>query len=274
MLSHELSSPHKQTVRPRSLAVLHGASGAFLSRRLIERGIRPMTKTLSVGQDLYRQGERHGHVYVLVDGWAFRHQVLPDGRRQILDFLLPGAVLGLSDRETSTHGAETLTRCTVAVLPRHAVLEMLRADPHAALQLFEQMVESETRAFDHLTSLGRRSARERIAALMVELCHRVHALGLEKPTDTVALPLKQAHIADALGLTNEHVCRTLKTMRNEGIMSLSEGQLHVRDLVRLAQEAGMDSADDAHDHVATRPGAANARRIERTDAVPAMTCAA
>ena len=220
-----------------------GISSHLHPRALIRKGVRTASKTLAAGQDLYRQGERCSHVYVLLDGWAFRHQVLPDGRRQILDFLLPGSILGLSDRDVSTHGVETLTECSIVMLPRSAIADLLQADPRSALDLLEQMIENEARTFDHLTSLGRRSARERIAALMVELCGRVRALALGPQSDAITLPLKQAHIADALGLTNEHVCRTLKTMRSDGIMSLHDGQLHVHDVARLAEEAGVETEE-------------------------------
>lgn len=274
MLHHDLDQPQKHGVRSSLPRARCGPSHATLSQRLMQRGIRAMSKNLSVGQDIYRQGERCEHVYVLVEGWAFRHQMLPDGRRQILDFLLPGAVLGLSERETSSHGAETLTGCTVAVLPRGSVLETLRADPRSALELFEQMVESEARAFDHLTSLGRRSARERIAALMVELCGRVRALDIRSQPGSVALPLKQAHIADALGLTNEHVCRTLKTMRNDGLMSLADGQLHIHNLGRLGEEAGIDVAEEASVGATARRLEWTARRTHKAESRAQLTCAA
>ena len=240
---------------------------------LIRKGVRTASKTLSAGQDLYRQGERCSHVYVLLDGWAFRHQVLPDGRRQILDFLLPGSILGLSDRDVSTHGVETLTDCSIGVLPRSAIVDLLQADPHSALDLLEQMVENEARTFDHLTSLGRRSARERIAALMVELCSRVRALSLGSTSGAVTLPLKQAHIADALGLTNEHVCRTLKTMRNDGIMDLHDGQLHVNDVARLAEEAGIEIEEPNKRMIAHRRDWA-ARRGTRAEPSSLLTRAA
>jgi CRP/FNR family transcriptional regulator len=258
---------------PRLPVTSPGIPSHLHPQALIRKGVRTASKTLSAGQDLYRQGERCSHVYVLLDGWAFRHQVLPDGRRQILDFLLPGSILGLSDRDVSTHGVETLTDCSIGVLPRSAIVDLLQADPHSALDLLEQMVENEARTFDHLTSLGRRSARERIAALMVELCSRVRALSLGSTSGAVTLPLKQAHIADALGLTNEHVCRTLKTMRNDGIMDLHDGQLHVNDVARLAEEAGIEIEEPNKRMIAHRRDWA-ARRGTRAEPSSLLTRAA
>lgn len=252
MMNQSLNEPNmRDALLP---AMVRGVPSRLQPRMLTRGGMRTASRILAAGQDLYRQGERCGHVYVLLEGWAFRHQMLSDGRRQILDFLLPGSILGLSDRAVSAHGVETLTECTVAILPRGAILDMLRDDPRAALDLLELMVENEARTFDHLTSLGRRSARERIAALMVELCGRVRAHSLESRPDAITLPLKQAHIADALGLTNEHVCRTLKTMRNDGIMSLQEGQLHVHDVAGLAEEAGIEIEEADQRAVARRFG--------------------
>lgn len=240
MINQTLGERNLRGAAVRVPATAFGVSPRPQPRALVHKYAQALSKALAPGQDLYRQGEQNSHVYVLLEGWAFRHQGLPDGRRQILDFLLPGSILGLAGRGVSTHGVEALTACSIAVLPRRAIVDWLQADPCSALELLEQLIENEARSFDHMTSLGRRSARERIAALMVELCGRVRAGSRVSPSGVITLPLKQTHIADALGLTNEHVCRTLKAMRTDGIMSLHEGQLHILDIAALAEAAGIE----------------------------------
>ena len=88
-------------------------------------------RTIPAGTDIYSEGEASDDLYMVVEGWVFQHQILEDGRRQILDFALPGSLLGFQpDRGAEmTHAAEALTRATVAVIPRDRLGEFLSRDP-------------------------------------------------------------------------------------------------------------------------------------------------
>src|SRR5262245_64474999 len=125
--------------------------------------------------------------------------------------------------------------------------------PVLALRFIELLAAAEARAFEHLTNVGRRSARERVANLMLELLLRARQLNSAGPTPRMTLPLMQPHIADALGLASETVCRTLAAMRKDGIVVLRAQKLDVLDIDRLAAEAGASL-----DHVP--PAASDDRR--------------
>jgi CRP/FNR family transcriptional regulator len=139
-----------------------------------------------------------------------------------------------------THSLEALTPCTFSVFSRDSLCELLQRVPVLALRFVELLADAQTRAFEHLTNVGRRSARERVANLLMELITRCQqgAPGGQRPR--MSLPLMQPHIADALGLASETVCRALSAMRKDGIVVLRAQKLEVLDIDQLASEAGME----------------------------------
>jgi CRP/FNR family transcriptional regulator, anaerobic regulatory protein len=206
---------------------------------------RPSFRTLTSGESLYFQGDESRYIYLLLDGWAFRHQSLEDGRRQILDFALAGAVFGLPAGSCQTHGVEALTPCTFSVFARDNLFDLLQRVPVLGFRFIEIMAGAEARAYEHLTSIGRRSARERVAHLLMELLLRARRVESTGRTAHMVLPVIQPHIADALGLASETVCRTLAAMRKDGILVLRAQKLEVLDIDRLAAEAGVDLGEAA-----------------------------
>jgi CRP/FNR family transcriptional regulator, anaerobic regulatory protein len=94
-----------------------------------------------------------------------------------------------------------------------------------------------------MTSLGRRNARERIAALIVELTCRAQCTDLGKHEYSIDLPVTQMMIGDALGLSHEHVCRVLGKLANDGVIEINNHTLNVLDQVALARESGADTRD-------------------------------
>jgi CRP/FNR family transcriptional regulator len=109
------------------------------------------------------------------------------------------------------------------------------------MQVVERVLDSEMRAHEHMTSLGRRGARERISALIVELTCRAQCTDLGKHEYSIDLPVTQIMIGDALGLSNEHVCRVLGKLANDGVIEINNHTLKVLDQVALAREAGTDA---------------------------------
>jgi CRP/FNR family transcriptional regulator, anaerobic regulatory protein len=201
---------------------------------------RPSFRALRAGETLYFQGDECRYINLLLDGWAFRHHNLEDGRRQILDFALAGAVFGFPATNILTDGVEALTPCTFSVFTRDNLFDLLQRVPVLGLRFIEIMAGGEARAYEHLTSVGRRSARERVANLLMELLLRARRRVPADGTARMTLPLMQPHIADALGLASETVCRTLAAMRRDGVVVLRAQKLEVLDIDRLAEEAGIN----------------------------------
>jgi CRP-like cAMP-binding protein len=191
------------------------------------------------GAEIIRAGDDSAELYTLYAGWAFRFKTLPDGRRQILNFLLPGDLLGLqaSMFDAAMHGIEALTEVQLCVLPRRKVWALFGDVPGLAFDVTWLGSREESIVDENLTSVGRRTAAERVAALILSLYKRVKALGLVAD-ETFAFPLTQQHIADALGLSLVHTNKTLARLRRMGMFSQTNGTMTLanpRVIERLAQ---------------------------------------
>jgi CRP-like cAMP-binding protein len=181
--------------------------------------LKPGTTIVSAGEDC-------PELYTLYSGWAFRFKTLPDGRRQILNFLLPGDLLGLQAAmfDAAMHGIEALTDVELCVLPRRKVWDLFREMPGLAFDVTWLGSREESIVDENLTSVGRRNAAERVAALIVALYKRAKALGLVTG-ESFGFPLTQQHVADALGLSLVHTNKTLAKLRRMGMFTQSNGTM-------------------------------------------------
>jgi CRP-like cAMP-binding protein len=194
---------------------------------------------VSAGSKIIRAGDNAPELYTLYSGWAFRFKTLPDGRRQILNFLLPGDLLGLQAAmfDAALHGIEALTEVQLCLLPRRKMWELFGEMPALAFGVTWLGSREESIVDQNLTSAGRRTASERVAALIVALYKRARALGLVAE-QTFAFPLTQQHIADALGLSLVHTNKTLARLRKLGMFTQGNGSLTLtnpRVLERVGQ---------------------------------------
>ncbi|MFJ5369196.1 Crp/Fnr family transcriptional regulator [Bosea sp. CER48] len=183
-------------------------------------------RPLPAGADIIHPGQEDAELYTLYSGWAFRYKSLPDGRRQILNFLLPGDLVGMqaSLLSAAEHGIEALTDVELCVFPRRRIWDLFVKMPSLAYELAWLSSREEGLVDDNLMSVGQRNAGERIAALIISLYHRADALGLVT-NDSFAFPLSQQQLADALGLSLVHTSKTWSRLRKAGLFSLSGGRL-------------------------------------------------
>jgi CRP-like cAMP-binding protein len=197
-------------------------------------------RNFPAGAEIYSEGETSDEFFVVIEGWVFQHQILEDGRRQILDFALPGTLLGFQPERGAemTHAAEALTAATLAVIPRNRLGEFLARDPEFGLRMISAAAGALNTAYESLTDVGRRTAREAVAHLLLRLFVRICALNPHVAGTPVDFPLTQEHIGDALGLTAVHVCRTLRGLRQDGVVQLNNGRLNVPDIDSLIEIAG------------------------------------
>ena len=191
--------------------------------------------------DLIREGDEPGLVFVMLEGWACRYKLLPDGARQILAFLMPGDFCDMHAgilREMD-HSIGTLTPALVCTIPRDRMEELSEKTPQIARAFWWTQLVDEGVLRAWIVSMGRRDAVQRIAHLICELYLRMRNVGLAED-DHCRMPLTQVVLADALGLTPIHVNRVLRRLREEGVMELHGGELVVHDPARLAKIAGFD----------------------------------
>lgn len=205
-------------------------------------GYASSKRTVKSGKDLYSIGQRCNAIYVVISGWVAIYDLLQDGRRQILQFALPGALLRFNPGSgaVAIFGAEALTDVTVCTISHTSLVALSKDHPEFGMRLAEMIARDRNLSFDHLTSIGRRSARERVARLLLELFIRYRSQWPGQPTEEMQLPLTQEHIADATGLTGVHVNRVLGELRDEEILQFHYRKLVILDSAKLVDVAAID----------------------------------
>lgn len=208
-------------------------------------------KQMPRGKTIISEGEVIRRIHVIQKGWAIRKRILEDGRRQIINFLLPGDVFDLQAmiESKSDHGIETITLCEVRSIPTPDFLSVVSAHPALSSALWWSAVQEEGILREHIVRVGRRNAIERIAHLLFELRRRLLITDNAHPEEPVALPLSRQLIADSVGLSSVHVSRTVSTMRRMGLVA-TNSHLQLLDPESLATIAGYD---DHYLHLDARP---------------------
>lgn len=191
--------------------------------------------------DLISEGDKPGPTFIILDGWACRYKMLPDGSRQIMAFLMPGDFcdlhIGLLDQ--MDHNIGTLSPCHVASLSTERMERLITATPLLTQAFWRAQLVDEGVMRAWIVSMGRRDSLQRVAHLMLELFIRMRTVGLTTG-ETCRMPLTQTVLADALGLTPVHLNRVLRTLREREVMTFSLGTLAIQDIQALVRIAGFD----------------------------------
>lgn len=196
---------------------------------------------LRAGETLVHEGQTDAPLFTLRVGWAFRYKTLSDGRRQILTFLLAGDFIGVQQKmgEGLAHGVQMLTDGQLCLFSRNALWELHQQSPAMGFNITWLTAHEESMVDDTLLSVGRRSAEERIAMLLIILFKRAAALQADGGAAGVPFPLTQQHIADGLGLSLVHTNKTLRKLERRGLHHIDGATLHLRDAKALARLADL-----------------------------------
>jgi len=185
----------------------------------------------STCQTVFGQEDMSLPLFSLVDGVIRLYKDLPDGRRQIVAFALPGDLLGMTTADRHGVSADTIgpvTVCRIARLP----FSRFSADKLNLLRRINELVVRElNRARDHMVLLGRRSAEEKVATFLVDWRDRLAEL--REIADIVPLPMSRQDIADYLGLTIETVSRTFTKLERDGVIAIIAGGICLRNPARV-----------------------------------------
>ena len=166
---------------------------------------------------------------LLLSGWACRHRIMADGRRQILEVLIPGDILGVP----SFGSIVALTPVRVAQIPIRGVHSSTGINPVVSELIAETEHEGRLRILDQIMRLGHMNGLERMAHLLLELQRRLLRVKLGRER-TFPLPLTQQDLGDVLGMSVVHVNRTLQQLRHKKIIAYSSGELTIISAKRLA----------------------------------------
>ena len=194
---------------------------------------------------ILQEGASSAHLYTVLSGWGFRYTLLPDGRRQILNFVLPGDLIGLqaSVAREMKHSVEALTGMLLCVFQREELWDLYQR--HAGLAyditwlaaLEEQMLDR------HLLSIGRRTALERMAYLLLHLHQRAYSTGLADKQG-FSPPITQYHLADALGMSIVHTNKTLKRLSQSNLIQWKNRRLEFLNMKALLEIAHFTEEQD------------------------------
>jgi CRP-like cAMP-binding protein len=201
-----------------------------------------MLATLSEAPKLFRrralirrEGDDSTGVWLLHDGWVGAAIDLPNAKRQLIKIHLPGDVLGSTSMclVDAADTLEALTDVQASFVPFTMLGGLYDSDPRLAAAAFTLSVQKERLALMHrLAMIGRTSAYERVAGLLVDLLERGRLAGVVVG-NAVSCPLTQEQIADVVGLTNVHVNRIVRRLNDDGLIDGTHGRFVVLDERRL-----------------------------------------
>ena len=216
----------------RRLAVfrrLSEGAAAVVDRTLRERVLR-----LDAGQDLIAEGARPDRIRFILSGWLARYKTLEDGRRQIVNFVLPGDICDafgyLLPRQD--HSICALTPVVYSEIERDRFEALAASDRILGEALICESLVSCAIQREWAVNIGRRMALERVAHLLCEIVERLRPVGLVNG-DSCSFPATQMDLADATGLSVVHLNRTLQELRATGLIVLRDRNLTISDLEAL-----------------------------------------
>jgi CRP-like cAMP-binding protein len=192
-------------------------------------------RVLEPGSYIIREGDRPEHCVTLLSGFAIRHKVTGDGRRQIIAIHMPGELVDLHNLflETSDHNIQALTRLEAAFVPRSAARELALGSPAVGRALWADTLIDASIFREWVVNVGRRDSLTRIAHLLCEFALRLEAAGLGGEQG-YEMPMTQEQIADCTGLTPVHVNRVLKELGELGLIVRNKRSISIPDWARLS----------------------------------------
>ena len=205
-------------------------------------GFKTGELSADAGATILVEGSHSAHLFTLLSGWAFRYKTLEDGRRQILNFALPGDLVGLqgSVGGEMQHSVEALTPLSLCVFEKQRLSEVFTGHAELAYDITWIAAREERILDEHLLSVGRRSALERAAYLLAFLDQRSAAAGMKSDR---RLPLNQQHVADTLGLSAVHTNKTLRKLADRQLIRWHERSCEILDGNGLMKVANWDGLE-------------------------------
>jgi CRP/FNR family transcriptional regulator len=188
------------------------------------------------GGSIFDEGEPATHRYVVTGGCVRIYRLLGDGRRQIFGFLFPGDFLGLAVGKDYAYGAEAVVDSDLCRFPHRELEDLIGQFPELERRLLGTAINELVVAQDQMVLLGRKSAEEKVATMLLTFSKRAEQRGM--PANPVSLPMTRADLGDYLGLTTESVSRTMTLLKTDALIRLElANQVHLLDIEKLDEIA-------------------------------------
>ncbi|WP_110692271.1 Crp/Fnr family transcriptional regulator [Salinicola halophyticus] len=224
----------------------YGAISANDRRRL--DALEGVATRVTKGQVLWHEGDTARDFCTLRQGWAYSFRHMEDGTRHILEIFLPGDIIGLHEFpfKQRLSSVAMLEDGEIRLVSNRQLHDLFRQSTNLMSLCFAVCSYQQAVLSERMVHLSRRSARQRVAYLLFEIFCRLRRCD-DDQRECFRLPLSQQHLADALGLSPVHVSRTLTAFRQEGLLKLARGWVHMLDRRALAREGSVLGC--LHDHV-------------------------
>ena len=216
-------------------------------------GLPMQIESIRADQDIVREGDRPTRSCLMLEGYAAMYKMTPTGKRQIVAFHMAGDIPDLQSTQLEVLDTSlgTLTPAKVAFIRHEAINELCEQHFRIARALWRQTLIDAAIFREWVVNVGRREALNALAHLMCEFVVRMRAVGLAEDHQC-ELPMTQAELGDAMGISTVHVNRTLQELRAAGLIRLTGARLTVLDWNRL-KEVG--EFDPTYLHLDTRAAA-------------------
>jgi CRP-like cAMP-binding protein len=203
--------------------------------------LQSVTRTVQRHRDIITEGRSFGSLFIILEGNAIRYRILHDGRRQIVNIVLPGDIIGIlgSFVESSLYSTKALTEMLVATVPFPRLNALFDTHPRLMAKIMWWFSYESVIYAEHIVDLGRRSALERVAHFLMELLTRLQAVGLAE-NQSYKIPLTQELIGDVLGLSIPHVNRVLRRLREDQLVVVEDQRVTIKDIEALSELADFD----------------------------------
>lgn len=229
-------------LRNKTIELPVGKSNETLVDAFLRVQPRPSIETAQKGKVIVQEDAFADHAMLLLEGWVALSKMLPDGETQIIDVLFPGdlALIGAVSAPVSACSVEALSDARfINIPPTYAN----GPEPELAKLrnlMAAEIVRTQARTAEILLRMGKGAAANRLAYALLEFYVRLEAVGLAKNARFM-FPMTQHKFGEFIGLSNVHVCRTMRRFERDGIMSHpSQGEIILNDLNALCEIAGVD----------------------------------
>ncbi len=209
-------------------------------RRALEAALSP-PRTIEAGKDVLCEDEVCDHLHILISGWAVRYKTTSDGSRQIISFVLPGELANLDAYLFCNPGfsVRVLTSARVVSLPCEIALDLAQRSSGIAAGFAQLAICENAILSQWALCMGRMTALQRLAHLFCELAVRL-SVDAGEGNVTFEAPVTQELLADTVGLTTVHLNRTLKQLREAGLVEVRRYRIAIPDIARLRSFADFD----------------------------------
>lgn len=191
---------------------------------------------------LWRAGTQVGELFILQSGWATTTRLSRDGEQQVIELMLPGDIIGLSEFTFAKHLSEAsmITRGSIQSFPHENIVDIIEASTPITIALFANISRHQALITERMLNAFHRSARSQVLHFIIETFFRldkIHHVELA----SFAFPVSQRLLASILGLTPVHINRIFKALEQDGLLKKFRDRIEVYDAKRVMEEAEFDT---------------------------------